>query len=140
MKLMHLLSTAAVLLATALPSAAHAATTLTPPGGGLLAVKAMAAKDVRIVQTSARQAGEHIIVGGHLQRKKVHGRVIPKGHVDIAIIDQEGQTIHQTAAQVSPTIIPRSHGVKASFMAEIPVLLPLGGHVRVKFHNGPHES
>lgn len=139
MKLMKLLSTAVVLMASALPPTATA-TTSAPMARELVTVKTMAARDVRIIQTSARQQDKTVLIDGHLQRKKTHGRVIPKGHIDIAIIDETGKTIRQTFAQVSPEIIPRFDGDKSTFTAQIPGSVPQGGHVRVRFHCGPHES
>lgn len=119
---------------------ACAATTMQRLAPGELTVKILADTQVEIVQTTARQEGKSLIVDGQLHRKKVHGRLIPKGHVDITIVDEQGKTIHKTFTRVSPEILPRMDGARSSFMAEIPVQAPPGSLVRVKFHSGPHDS
>ncbi len=140
MKMKTMLCAVTLLLGGVFTLPAGATTPMPASASGLLTVKVLPDSDVEIVQTTARQEGGNLIVDGHLQRKQVHGRVIPKGHVDIAIHDQHGKTIHQTFTRVSPEILPRMNGVKASFLAQIPVQVPEGSLVRVKFHCGPHDS
>lgn len=101
--------------------------------GGLAVETAPTFASVEIVQTTARQEGESVIVAGHLQRKMVRGREIPKGHVDIAIIDGQGKTIHKISTGISPEIVPRLPGAKSSFRAQIPMKVPPGGKVTVTF-------
>lgn len=105
-----------------------------------LTVKIIPDADVEIVKTTARQDGENVVIDGSMQRKKVHGRVIRKGHIDITICDEQGKTIYTTFARVSPEILPRLDGAKSSFMTKIPVQAPAAGQVSVEFHSGPHGS
>lgn len=136
---MKLMSTFILLIASvfSLPAGADTAMALSTPGA--LVVRILPATEVRIAQTSARQEGGNVVVEGHIQRKKVHGRLIAKGHIDIAIIDQGGKTIQQTFTSYVPEILPRMDGRKSSFMARIPVLAPQGSVVSVTFHSGPHD-
>lgn len=119
-------------------SACAAATNPLSPDS--LAVKIIPAAEVKIVQTSARQDGDNVLVDGHIQRQKVHGRLIPKGHIDITIIDEHSKIIHQTFTHYSPEPLPRIHGKKSSFMAQIPLIAPSGSLVIVKFHPGLHNK
>ena len=140
MKKLILMPIVTLMLVNALSHAACAATPMTPQSSSPLAVRVLPTAEARIVQTSARQDGEELVVAGRIQRKKVHGRVIPKGHIDITILDKEGRTMHQTSTRYAPEILPRMDGVKSSFTVRIPMVAPLGGLVRVKYDSGPQDS
>jgi len=107
---------------------------------GALTVDIQPASEVHIVQASARQVGEDVIVDGKIQRKKIGGRGIVKGHVDIDVLDAKGKTLRQVVTGCSPKIIPKLSGVRSSFTARIPIMAPPESVVRVKFHNGPHDD
>lgn len=140
MKQMQMMPTVTLMIAMLFFLPACATTSMQPLAPGALTVKILPAASVRIVQTSARQDGANVVIDGHVQREKVHGRMIPTGHVDIALLDEKGKTIQAIFTRVTPEILPRMHGVKSSFMAQIPVMAPKGSVVRVKFHSGPHSS
>ena len=110
------------------------------PTPGALTVDIRPASEVHIVQASARQVGEDVIVDGKIQRKKIGGRGIVKGHVDIDVLDEKGKILRQVVAGCSPQIIPKLSGVRSSFTARIPMMAPPESVVRVKFHNGPHDD
>lgn len=135
---MQLKTTLTLIITGIFSLTACATTTATPLRPGALAVRIGPDTDVEIVQTTAHQDGENVIIAGHLQRKKVRGRTIPKGYVDIAIIDGHGKTIHKTSTAISPEIVPRISGAKSSFIAQIPVKAPLESSVSVKFHYGSY--
>lgn len=113
---------------------------LPSPEPGALTVDIRPASEVHIVQASARQVGEEVIVDGKIQRKKIGGRGIVKGHVDIDVLDEKGNTLRQVITSCSPQIIPKLSGVRSSFSAQIPMMAPPESVVRVKFHNGPHAD
>lgn len=140
MKTKMMLPAAALMIASIFSLPAFAVSTVPPLAASKLTVKIIPDADVDIVQTTARQDGDNLVIDGFMQRKKVHGRVIRKGHIDITIRDEQGKTIHATLARVSPEILPRIDGAKSSFMAQIPVQAPAAGQVRVEFHSGPHDS
>ena len=139
MKLIKMTPTTTLMIASVFSLSACVATTMPSPSPGALAVKILPATDVQIVQTSALQDGENVVVDGQI-RRKLHRRMIPNGHIDIEIIDKEGKAIHQTFTSYQPEIIPRAEGRRSSFMARIPVAAPQGSLVTVKFHSGPHDS
>ena len=139
MKLMKITPTATLIIASAFSLSACAGTTMPSPAPGELAVNILPATDVKIVQTSARQDRESVVVDGKIGRK-LHRRMIPNGHIDIDIIDEKGKTIHQTFTSYWPEIIPRAEGRMSSFIARIPVTAPQGSLVNLKFHSGPHDS
>lgn len=140
MKLIKMMPTVTLVVVNIFFLPACATTTVPPPAPGTLAVKILPAVDVRIVQTSARQEGEYLVVDGQIKRKKVHARKFPRGHIDIAILDEDGSTIDKTFTKISPEILPRIDGMKSTFLARIPLVPPQGSVVRVNFHSGPHES
>ena len=137
---MKMMPTVALMIASAFLLSSCASTIKPSPVAGGLVVVILPATHVQIVQASARQDGEQVAVEGYVKRKKVHGRVIPKGHVDIGIVDGQGRTLLQTPARCTPEIIPRRDGMKSSFMARIPLLAPPGSFVSLKFHSGSHGS
>lgn len=139
MKVIKIKPTATLIIATAFSLSACAATPMSSLAPGELAVNNLPATDVKITQTSARQDGENVVVDGKIGRK-LHRRMIPNGHIDIEIIDEEGKTIHQTFTSYWPEIIPRAEGRMSSFMARVPITAPQGSLVNVKFHSGSHDS
>lgn len=139
MKLKIMMPTFTLMIASIFSLSACATTTMPSQAPGSLAVKTLPATDIRIIQTSARQDGENVVVYGQIKRK-LHRRMIPQGHIDIAIIDEDGKTIHQTSTKYSPENVPRAEGLTSSFMARIPVLAPQRSLVMVTFHSGALDS
>ncbi|HEX9921538.1 MAG TPA: hypothetical protein VGD99_02650, partial [Anaerolineae bacterium] len=76
MKLMKMIPTVTLIIASAFTLSACAATPIPSPAPGALAVNILPATDVRIVQTSARQDGENVVVDGQI-RRKLHRQRIP---------------------------------------------------------------
>ena len=112
---------------------------LPPTAPGSLTTHIQQASEVQIVQTSARQEGENVVVDGRVKRKVTGGRGVVKGHIDLKIMDAEGKVIEQVVTRVSPEIIPQRGGMTSSFTARIAMMAPRGSVVSVRFHNGPHE-
>ncbi len=137
---MQKMPAAALVIAIAFLLSSCAAKSMNASAPGGLKVAILPATYVQIVSTSARQDGANVVVEGQVKRKKVHGRVIPKGHVDISIVDEHGKTLLQVPARCMPEIIPRMDGMKSSFAARIPLTAPPGSFVSVKFHSGSHDS
>ena len=129
-----------MLLSFAMCLSACATTPPEPPAPDALAVIIMPDPDVQIVQTTARQEGDSVVVNGQVQRKPAQRRTIPKGHVDIAIVDEKGKTLRQIPAKSNPEIIPRLQGMKSTFTARIPIIPPAGSFISVKFHTGSHKD
>lgn len=137
---MKLMPTLIMVLASAFFLSACATAIKSPQAPGTLAVIILPVPDVQIVQTSARQEEGGVYVEGKIQRVMPRRRVIQAGHVDIAVVDEKGKTLRQIPTKYSPEIIPRSHGMKSSFTALIPMMPPPGSFISVKFHSGDHES
>jgi hypothetical protein len=86
-----------------------AATTMPYPSPGALAENILPATNIQIVQTSARQDGENVVVDGHI-RRKLHRRIIPNGHIAIEIINMGGKTLPQTFTRNRPRLFPDRKG------------------------------
>ena len=137
---MRLIPKVAILICSVFFLASCATTAKSPQAPGALAVIILPTADVQILQTSARQEGGIVYVEGKIQRKIPRRRVIHTGHVDIAIVDAKGKTLHQVPIGYSPEIIPRRHGMKSLFTARIPMMPPPGSFITVKFHRSPHKG
>jgi len=137
---MKLMPIVVMIIASAFSLVACATRTMPLPAPGALAVIILPATDVEIFQTSARQDDGSVYVEGKIQRKMPRRRAIPTGHVDIAIVDEKGKTLYQIPTSYKPEIIPKTHGMKSSFMARIPVEAPPGSFISVKFHSGHHDG
>lgn len=137
---MKLMPTLTMIIASTFSLVACATRTMPPPAPGRLAVIILPATDVQIMQTSARQEGDSVYVDGKIERKMPRRRVIPSGHVDIALVDERGKTLQQVPASYSPLIIPQRYGMKSSFMARIPGVAPPGSFISIKFHSGLHDG
>jgi hypothetical protein len=141
MKFVKIISTITLLLASALILPACAVSKPEPPPPpDALTLKIMSTFKVDIVQTSARQEGENVIVEGQVKRKRTSARDFVTGHIDIEILNEEGKALRQVVTDCSPKIIPKSSGMKSSFSTRIPMIAPQGSLVSVKFHNGSHDS
>jgi hypothetical protein len=140
MKLLKLILTVTLIIAGAFILPACTVKPTPPSFPGSLTMKISPATDVHIVHASARQDGENVVVEGQITRKKIGGRGIVKGHVDIEIIDNEGKAIRQVVTDFSPRIVPKFSGMKSTFSTKIPIIAPPGSVVSVRFHNGQHES
>ncbi|MBV5329527.1 MAG: hypothetical protein JZU65_18190 [Chlorobium sp.] len=140
MKLSKLMPAVLLIMASTFALAACTVKPSSPPAPDSLATKILSTSEVQIVQTSARQDGENIVVDGQVRRTVTGGRGIIKGHIDIGIIDTEGNTIGRVVTNVSPEIIPNRGVMTSSFTTRIPLVAPQGSVVRVRFHNGPHDS
>jgi len=140
MKLLKPIFTETLLIACAIILSACTVKPTPPSALGSLTIKILPATDVRMVQVSARQDGENVIVDGQIKRKKIGGRGVEKGHVDIEIRDEEGRTIQQVVTDISPRIVPKLSGLRSSFSTKIPIIVPEGSLVSVRFHNGPHHG
>jgi len=140
MKLSKWISATTLIIACGFALPASAAQPASPPEPGSLAMKILPAGEVRIVQTSARQEGANVVVEGNVSRKKIGGRGIVKGHVDIRIVDRQGKTLREVTASCSPGIIPKLSGTNSSFSAQIPFIAPQESLIKINFHNGPHRS
>lgn len=111
----------------------------TPPPGSI-AVRIIQAPAANIVQSSARQEGDVLVVDGKVERNWIGNRGVVKGHVDIDVLDASGKAIRSLTTRCSPSVIPNLSNVKSSFMARIPLIVPDGGVVKVRFHTGPIEN
>lgn len=111
-----------------------------PPPPGAVAVRIIQASAANIVQSSARQEGEVLVVAGKVARQWIGNRGVVKGHVDIDVLDASGKTLRSLTTRCSPPVIPNLSNVQSSFMARIPLLAPDGGVVKVRFHAGPDAN
>lgn len=105
-----------------------------------IAVDIISGSNALITQAVARQSEGSILIDGKVRRKVVGGRGIIKGHVDVTLLNSEGQVLHQTVAECDPRIIPNRGTLTSSFSTQIPLVVPKGSLVRLRFHNGPHND
>lgn len=136
MKQQEIISTIILTIVCAGILTACAAKPSTTPG--TLPVKILPAPEVQFIQTSARQEGENVFVKGQVKRTVTGGRSTIAGHVDIEIINKEGEIICLVVTSYSPKNIPEINGMTSSFTTLIPVSPPQDSFVSVKFHNGHH--
>jgi hypothetical protein len=89
---------------------------------------------VRIENVYVYQEGNELLVSGRVKRRGT-GRVIPRGHVDIAILSPEGNVIEKASTSYVPTTIRRKLSHRGShFNARFSVVPPEGSTVRVSYH------
>lgn len=141
MKLVKIISVLTVVVINAVVLAGCAvekSAPTSPPGS--IAVRIIPKSAVHIVQASARQEGDVLVVDGKIQRIWIGNRGIVKGHVDIDVLDAIGKPIRSITTSCSPSIIPNLSNVRSSFIARIPLTAPEGGVAKIRFHNGPDEN
>lgn len=119
---------------------ACAATSKQPLDVGEIAVDILSDSDVTITKAVARQSEDRILIDGKVRRKVAGGRGVIKGHIDVTLLNSEGQILNQAVAQCEPRIIPSRGTLTSSFSSQISLPAPKSSLVRLRFHNGPHND
>lgn len=96
--------------------------------------------NVAITQAVAKQSEGSVLIDGKVRRKVARGRGVVKGYVEVTLLNNEGQILHQTVAECDPQIIPNRGTLTSSFSAQIPVIAAKDSLVRLKFRTGPHSD
>ncbi len=112
-----------------------------PAQGGLFTIETSGSSTVRVMQTSAVQRGDELIVAGNVKLVNRHtSKWRSQGHIDVVLIDSKGETLYETTANYAPRKIPRkTKSSKSSFRVQIPAEAPIGSVLHLSFHSKSHS-
>ena len=105
---------------------------------GSYAIEEVNSKGISISKTKAYLDDGVFIVSGQLNRKHVTKSY--HGHVDIAVLDSDGNIIDKVSTRSALPFFGRSKRSKTSFKAEFSTVPPEGSIVRVTFHQVDRSS
>ena len=128
-----------VLLVLAMPVLAFSSSR--PASSGLFTIESSGTQNVRVVETSAVQRDDELIIAGKVKLVNRHAKGwIAQGHIDVTLIDSNGETLHETTADYSPRVIPRkTNACKSSFRLKVPAVAPVGSVLHLSFHSKSHS-
>lgn len=92
-------------------------------------------EDVFISDAYTYEDGGEIVILGHVKRSYKNCCDSARGHVDIALLTQDGTVIDSFSTLYSPSNIPKVRSRSSSFQVRRPYLPPDGVIVRMAYHN-----
>jgi hypothetical protein len=106
-------------------------------GKGDVSIELVRSKEILIPGATVVQKGDELVISGKVKRR--NSRLIHGGHIDIAIIGPDGETLEHVSTPHIPRIIPRKGTQSAFFTVRLPNHPDSGSIVRVAYHS-PKES
>lgn len=95
----------------------------------------------KIVTAHARRDARGVFVSGYVEKGFSPGWVTAAwSHIDVVVLDANGQSLEGVATTFSPSEIPASlRGIRgrSSYFARLPFVPPPGSTIKVAFHNIP---
>ncbi len=94
----------------------------------------------KIIVTSAYAHGKDkgMIIYGKLRRRlgNISHRLILQGHIDVSILDPDGNELYQTETRNFRKLHVRNHHDRLyTYMTEIPFIASEGNTIRISFHD-----
>jgi hypothetical protein len=125
------------LLAYGLVASACAANRINLVERGTVTLERVNARNISVSRAYAFQDGDQLEISGNV--KRLSSSISNGGHVDIAIVSPEGETLEQVSTCYIPRIIRRRGSREAFFSLRLPIIPPEGSMVRVAYHK-PDKS
>lgn len=92
-------------------------------------------EDVFISKAYTYEDGDELVILGYVKRSFQNCCDSARGHVDIALLTQDGTVIDAFSTLYSPTNIPKVRSRSSSFKVRRPYLPPDGIIIRMAYHN-----
>ena len=84
-----------------------------------------------------------VFVSGYVERLGPGRETGAWSHIDVAVVDSSGRTLHQAAAKFFPSEVPATQrGItgRSRYFVRLPIVPPAGATVRVAFHQSPRAE
>ena len=92
-------------------------------------------EDVFISKAYTYEDGDELVILGYVKRSYQNCCDSARGHVDIALLAQDGTVIDSFSTLYSPSNIPKVRSRSSSFKVRRPYLPPDGVIIRMAYHN-----
>ncbi len=134
----YLLASFIVVLSTAITGSFAQATQSTKGQG--FTIEQLDTDHIRVVEVKVENNGDSFIVCGKIKRNSWHGT--HRGHVDVAIADNDGALILSGSTDFSPPFGKLRKNLESSFSAQFAHVPPEGSTIRIKYHENtsPHAE
>jgi len=99
---------------------------------GVVRVERVDPETTCIARPHVYQDGDELVIRGTVKCTRFRG--FSHGHIDIAIMSDEGELLQSLSALYHPRIIPRKGGRASRFHVTMPLKPPAGAVVRLAFH------
>jgi hypothetical protein len=100
---------------------------------GTVTIQRVDSKAVYLSGVAVVEKEDHIVVSGWVKRH--YGWSLGDGHVDIAVLNPQQETIEKISTDYTPGVIPRRKSRRSHFKVELPLRnLERGSSVWVGFH------
>ncbi len=106
---------------------------------GTLTLEHASSEGYYISKVHVNQVDDGIEISGKVKRRSYAG--IGGGHIDITIINPEGEVLKELSTHYSPRVIPmrRVHTRESGFEVNLSMIPPKGSKIRVALHR-PSKS
>jgi len=107
---------------------------------GNVTILRVPSKQVYLSGVSVVEKNDHVEVSGWVRKR--HGWIAGDGHVDVAILNPEGETVRKISTGYYPSAIPKRRGRRSHFKVALPLgPFEKGSAVLVGFHgNDPGQA
>jgi hypothetical protein len=95
--------------------------------------------DWYVSQAYVFQDDDEMLISGKIERtthsreRTTHSSLIHQGHVDIALIAQDGTVVHEVSASNTPTSLHRIATTKMSFSVRLKIVPTKGTKIRMTY-------
>lgn len=100
---------------------------------GVVKIDARGTSSISIVDAHAYQDGQELVVGGDAEFPISNRDGIFDGHVDVIVIEPDGNTLAHHDIKITPRRIPKSIGRRAFFVTRFQVIPPAGTTIRISY-------
>jgi len=91
-------------------------------------------ENVSICDVHAYEEGNTLVIPGKVKRSARNCCDATRGHVDIALVADDGMILDIISVAYSPRNIPRAGTRSSHFTAKLPYTLPEDVHLRLRYH------
>jgi hypothetical protein len=103
---------------------------------GALSIELVTSGRVYFSRVYVYQEDRSIMVTGRV-KSRFHSRFI-RGHVDLTVVNPEGEILEKISTSHTPTVFPRRRGRRhlgVHFNVLLPIVPPFGSKVRLAYHD-----
>jgi hypothetical protein len=123
-----------VLALTVIGCESHSITETDMVADKQLTVAAQTSKQVILSTPKVIRSGDVVTITGVVERRGNDNSVLT-GHVDVTILDQQGETIVIVPAALNPRKVPTSGQRRSQYEIRLGVVPPEGSSIRVAFND-----
>jgi len=97
-------------------------------------VELLPSRDTYVRTGACYEINGNLVIGGRVKRSVTSSLRPMTGHVDVVVVDADGEIIDIVKAPINPRDIPKKAARESRFKVELPYMPPLDSTIRLKFH------